>query len=146
MVSWADRQHDRDGLSGCFPSEPGGESHPGFALMENEHGPGALADDEVALPMTGLGSGIDILGPLVDGDAILDHISRRPRPARTAAFVTAREITPQLLGLLSGAIDESVDRLAADGSPDGVHFLVSASPRFARASTLPREAVANEGP
>jgi CspA family cold shock protein len=31
----------------------------------------AVADDEVALPMADLSSGIDILGPFVDGDAIL---------------------------------------------------------------------------
>jgi len=46
--------------------------------MENEHGPRALADDEVALPMAGVGPSIDVLGPLVDGNAILDGISRRP--------------------------------------------------------------------
>ena len=39
--------------------------------MENEHGPCALADDEVALTMTSLGSGVDIFGPFMDGDAIL---------------------------------------------------------------------------
>src|SRR5205807_10069558 len=80
--------------------------------MENEHGPCALADDEVALPMADLSSGIGVLGPFVDGDAILDRISRRPRSERTPAFVTSREITPQLLGLLGGAVDEGVDRLA----------------------------------
>jgi hypothetical protein len=62
--------------------------------MENEHWPCALANDEVTLPMAALGSGVDLLGPFVDGDAILDGISRRSRPARAAAFVTAREITP----------------------------------------------------
>ena len=30
--------------------------------------------------------------------------------------MTSREITPQLLGLLGGAVDEGVDRLAAHGS------------------------------
>jgi hypothetical protein len=40
--------------------------------------------------MAALGSGVDLLGPFVDGDAILDGISRRSRPARAAAFVTAR--------------------------------------------------------
>jgi hypothetical protein len=54
----------------------------------------SAANDEVTLPMAALGSGVDLLGPFVDGDAILDGISRRPRPARAAAFVTAREITP----------------------------------------------------
>ena len=76
-------------------------------------------DDEVALPMTSLGSGVDIFGPFMDGDAILYRISRRPRSARAAAFVTSREITPQLLGLLGGAVDEGVDRLAATAA-DGV--------------------------
>jgi hypothetical protein len=70
--------------------------------MENEHGPCPLADDQVALPMTGLGPGVNILGPLVNGDAIFDRISRRPRSAGTAAFVAAREITLQLLGFLGG--------------------------------------------
>jgi hypothetical protein len=84
-------------IGGGLPDESGCERHAGFALMENEHGPCAVADDEVALPMADLSSGIDILGPFVDGDAILDCISRRPRSARTPAFVTSREITPQLL-------------------------------------------------
>src|SRR5205807_6779166 len=110
-----DRQHDRNGLGGGLPDEAGCERHAGFALMENEHGPCALADDEVALPMADLSSGIGVLGPFVDGDAILDRISRRPRSERTPAFVTSREITPQLLGLLGGAVDEGVDRLAPHG-------------------------------
>src|SRR4030088_2106736 len=67
--------------------EPRSEGHAGFAFMENEHGPRALADDEVALPMADLGPGVDVLGPLVDGNAILDGISRRPRSARTTALV-----------------------------------------------------------
>jgi len=90
--------------------------------MENEHGPCALADDQVALPMTGLGPGVDILGPLVNGDAILDRISRRPRSAGTAALVAAREITLQLLGFLGGPIDEGVDRLDGSQTPS-VSFL-----------------------
>jgi len=60
--------------------------------MENEHRPRAHADDEVALPMAGLGPG-------VDGNAILDSISRRPRSGRTMAFVAARQIAPELLPL-----------------------------------------------
>jgi hypothetical protein len=55
--------------------------------MENEHWP-CTANDEVTLPMAAL------LGPFVDGDAILDGIARRSRPARAAAFVTAREMAP----------------------------------------------------
>src|SRR5438552_2675243 len=84
---------------------------------DNEHGPCALADDEVALPMADLSSGIGVLGPFVDGGAILDRISRRPRSERTPAFVTSREITPQLLGLLGGAVGEGVDRLPPHGPP-----------------------------
>ena len=138
-----DRQHDRDGLGGGLSGEPRGECHAGFALMENEHGPHALADDEVALPMTGFGSGVDILGPFVDGDAILDRISRRPRSAGTTAFVAAREITPQLLGFLGGAIDESVDRLAANASQTA--FIFSFQPaRDLLGRPAFREAVANE--
>jgi hypothetical protein len=43
--------------------------------MENEHGPCALAKDEIALPMAGLGSGVDSLRPSMDGDPIFDRIS-----------------------------------------------------------------------
>ena len=77
-----------------------------------EHWPRALTNDEVTLPVAALGSGVDILGPFVDGDAILDGILRRSRSARAAAFVTTCEITPQLLGLLGSPVDEGIDRLA----------------------------------
>ena len=43
--------------------------------------------------MAALGSAVDSLGPFMDGDAILDGILRRSRPAWPAAFVTTREIT-----------------------------------------------------
>ncbi len=43
--------------------------------MENEHGLYALAEDEIALPMAGLGSGVDSLRPFMDGDPIFDRIS-----------------------------------------------------------------------
>src|ERR1700752_1839093 len=106
------RQHDRNGLSGGLSSEPGGERHARFALMQNEHRPCALTNDEVTLPMAALGSTIDSLGPFVDGDAILDGFLRRPRSAWPAAFVTTGEITPPLLGPLGCRIDEGRDRLA----------------------------------
>src|SRR3982074_3560124 len=61
-----------------FPASRAARVTAGFALMENEHGPRALADDEVTLPMAGFGPSIDVLGPLVDGNPILDGISRRP--------------------------------------------------------------------
>jgi hypothetical protein len=65
--------------------------------------------------MAALGSAVDSLGPFVDGDAILDGILRRSRPAWPAAFETTRDITPQLLGPLGCPIDEGVDRLATHG-------------------------------
>jgi hypothetical protein len=79
--------------------------------MENEHRPRALADDEVA----GLGPGVDVLWPFVDGNAVLDSISRRPRSARTTAFVAARQIAPEVLALVGDAIDEGVDGLEPQG-------------------------------
>src|SRR6516165_8236215 len=75
----------------------------------------ALTNDEVTLPMAALGSAVDSLGPFVDGDAILDGILRRPRSAWPAAFVTTREITPQLLGPLGCPIDKGIDRLVPHG-------------------------------
>jgi hypothetical protein len=62
-----DGQHDRDGFSGSLSNEPRRKRHTGFALMENEHGPCVLADDEIALPMAGLGSGVDSLIPAALG-------------------------------------------------------------------------------
>ena len=53
------RQHDRNGLSCGLSGEPGGERHAGFALMENEHRPYTLPNDEVTLPMAALGSAVD---------------------------------------------------------------------------------------
>ena len=88
------RQHDRNGLGGGLSGKPSCQRHARFALMENEHRPCALTNDEVTLPVAALGSGVNMLGPFVDGDAILDGILRRSRSARTAAFVMAREVTP----------------------------------------------------
>jgi hypothetical protein len=34
--------------------------------MQDEHGPHALADDQLALPMASLGTGFDGFGPIVD--------------------------------------------------------------------------------
>ena len=76
-------------------------------------------------------------GPFVDGDAILDGILRRSRPAWPAAFVKTREITPQL-GPLGCPIEEGVDRLSNSRPADDVRFLPSASRKFAPGSTPPR--------
>jgi hypothetical protein len=65
--------------------------------------------------MAGLGPGVDVLWPLVDGNAILDSISRRPRSARTTVFVAARQIAPEVLALVGDAIDEGIDGLEPQG-------------------------------
>jgi hypothetical protein len=57
-----------------------------FRNEAKSHGPYALADDKIALPMTDLASGVDILGSFVDGEAILDCISRSPLHRRAKAF------------------------------------------------------------
>src|SRR2546430_10639276 len=92
-----------------------------------------------------LSSGIGVLGPFADGDAILDRISRRPRSERTPAFVTSPEITPQLLGLLGGAVDEGINRLAPHGPQ--TTFISALQPARDLLGCPPfREAVKNEGP
>jgi len=90
--------------------------------MENEHWPCTLTNDEVTLPVAALGSGLDMLGPFVDGDATLDGILRRSRSARAAAFallgmvnwiyqwykpegdLQAQTIVPQFTELIFGGI------------------------------------------
>ena len=82
--------------------------------MQHKHGPRALADDEIALPMSDVGAGVDVLWPIMDGAAVFDQIAGRSGPARPAAFVTAGQIAPQLLALAGGAIDKSIDGLEAE--------------------------------
>ena len=108
--------------------------------MKNEHRPCALTNDEVALPMAALGSAVDSLGPFVDGDAILDGILRRSRPAWPAAFVTTRE----MLGPLGCPIDEGVDRLATHGPQTTFVSSLQPAANLLRGPPL-REAVDNEG-
>jgi hypothetical protein len=43
--------------------------------MQDEHGPRALADDEVAFPVTNLGAAFDVPGPIVDGGAVFDPVA-----------------------------------------------------------------------
>ena len=94
--------------------------------------------------MAALGSAVDSLGPFVDGDAILDGILRRSRSAWPAAFVTTREITPQLLGPLGCPIDEGVDRLATHGPQTTFVSSLQPAGNLLRGPPL-REAVDNEG-
>lgn len=59
-------EHGRDGLGGGLSHEPRDECHTGLALMQDEHGPHALADDEIALPMASLATRFYGFGPIVD--------------------------------------------------------------------------------
>src|SRR5271168_1737449 len=83
--------------------------------MQDEHRPCAFADDEVALPMTGLAAAFNGLRTIMDRRSILDGVARGSGATRATAFVATRQIAPQGLCLLSGPIDEGVDCLAADG-------------------------------
>ncbi len=78
-------EHDGYGLSGSFSGQSAASVTPGFAFVEDEHGPRALADDEVAFPMANVGAGFDVLfGSIVDGGAVFDRIRARVSPG--AAF------------------------------------------------------------
>ena len=68
-------EHDRDGFRGGISGEPRGEGHEGFSFMQDEHRPRALADDEVAFPVTNIGAAFDVPGPIVDGGAVFDHVA-----------------------------------------------------------------------
>src|SRR4051812_46411232 len=46
-----------------------------FSFMQNEHGPRALADEEVAFPVTNLGAAFDVPWPIVDGGAVFDPVA-----------------------------------------------------------------------
>jgi hypothetical protein len=43
--------------------------------VEDEHGPRALADDEVAFPMANVGAGFDVFWSIVDRGAVFDRIA-----------------------------------------------------------------------
>src|SRR3954451_25465828 len=58
--------HHRHRLGRRLAGQPGGEHEPGLALLEHQHRPGPLADQEVALPVPGVLARPDILGPVVD--------------------------------------------------------------------------------
>src|SRR5215210_6029106 len=86
------------------------------SFMQDAYGPRALADDEVAFPVTHGGAAFDVPWPIVDGGAVFDHVAGGSRPAQPAALVTAGQIAPQFLALASGAIDEGVDGFEPQGA------------------------------
>src|SRR5271168_5367460 len=63
----------------------------------------------------GLAAAFNGLRTIMDRRSILDGVARGSGATRATAFVAARQIPPQGLGLLSSPIDEGVDCLAADG-------------------------------
>lgn len=75
--------------------------------MQDKHGPGPLADYEISLPVTCFVTGVDYCGPLMDRSAVLDQIAGRAAAQRTTTFAPAREISPELSGLLTRAVDEA---------------------------------------
>ena len=112
--AWVDTaecgEHGRYGLGGCLSHQPRGERD--VALVQDEHGPRALADDEIALPMSDVGAGVDVLWPVMDRAAVFDQIAARSGPARPSALVTAGQIAPEVLAFAGDAIDKGVDGLA----------------------------------
>ena len=100
---------------------------------------GGFADDEVALPMAGLGAAFNDLRTIMDRRSILDRVARGSGATRATALVAPCQITPQGLCLLSGSIDEGVDCLAADGPQPRFRCQTSTNRRSVRAS-IPRRA------
>jgi hypothetical protein len=43
--------------------------------MQHEHGSRTLAQDQVALPITGLNPAIDRVGPVVNGGSVLERVA-----------------------------------------------------------------------
>jgi hypothetical protein len=108
--------HHRDRLGGRLAGKPGGEDEAGLALLEHQHRPGPLADQQVALPVPGLAAFFDGLGPVVDGAPLGDDAARLPSPTASPLGAPARQELPELLALLPGAMDEGVDRLERNGA------------------------------
>src|SRR3954451_15997555 len=106
-----DRHHDRHGLGRRLAGQPGREHEAGLALLEHQHRPGPLADQEVTFPVPGVLARLDGLGPVVDRAPPGDGGARRPGPPPAAPGPPARQQLPELLALLPRAVDEGVDRL-----------------------------------
>jgi len=62
--------------------------------MQDEHGPQAFADDEVALPMASLAAAFDDFRPIMDRSAIFDGVARESGATWATAFVPTRQISP----------------------------------------------------
>src|SRR3954470_21717372 len=105
------RHQHRHGLRRGLAGQPGREHEPRLALLEHQHRPGPLADQQVALPVPGVLPLLDVRGPVVDRAPPGDGAARRPGPPSPPLGAAARQQPPQLLALLPGAVDEGIDRL-----------------------------------
>src|SRR5881275_2671479 len=94
------RHQHRHGLRGGLAGQPGREHEPGLALLEHQHGPGPLADQQVAFPVPGVPALLHLRGPVVDGAPPGDRRARLPGSPPAAAGPPARQQLPELLGLL----------------------------------------------
>ena len=90
-----DREHRGDGFSGGFAGQSRGERHARLSLVQDEHGPRAFADDEIALPMASLAAGFDGFRPIMDRSSILEGVARGSGTTGATAFVATRQTTPQ---------------------------------------------------
>src|SRR5207237_10777563 len=102
-----------------FPHQARGKGEPGLALVQDQDRPSVLADDQIALPMADLAARFNGDGSVVDRSTILYPVACRSGVARATALVATGQIPPQGLALLGGAIDERVDRLAAQRPQPG---------------------------
>jgi len=110
-----DVHDDGGGLGSVLAGETRGHGEAALALVKDKNGPGAPAEDQIALPVSDFLASINGLRPVVNGCAILDDAISATPLAPAAPPVAAAQIEPQPFRLLAGAIDEGVDRLRAQG-------------------------------
>ena len=67
------------GLGSALAGQSGGEGQPGLAFVQDQHGTGALAEDQITFPMSERTAIIDLFGSVVNGRAVLYAFARWPR-------------------------------------------------------------------
>lgn len=112
--------HDGDGLGGGLAGEPSRQCHPRFAFMQNQDRAGALADDQIGLPMAGLLPVCHRIGAIVDRGSVLDGGAGLSGAQGAACSAPPGRITPQLLRLLPGTVEEGVNRFSAHRTQAGL--------------------------
>lgn len=99
-----------DGFGGGLAGQTGHDGQPRLALVQHQKWSVALANYQIGLPMTRLGSLIRGPGSLRNMRLIGDPVLRSARPAATGRL-TAHQIPPELFGLLCRPKNEGMDRL-----------------------------------